>query len=91
MPQQLTNEIIAAAIQGFEAQKTRIDDQIRELRAMLPGRSEAPVAASEPAKRKRRKMSAAGRKAIAEAQRKRWAASRSQSESATPERSRAKR
>ena len=38
-------------------------------------RSGSPVPApSAPAKRSRRKMSAAGRKAIAEAQRKRWAA-----------------
>src|ERR1035441_6981311 len=33
----LTPEIITAAIVGFEAQKTRIDDQIAELRAMLSG------------------------------------------------------
>ena len=39
---------------------------------MLSGGTTEP-AAPEPTKRKRRKMSAAGRKAIAEAQRKRWA------------------
>ena len=33
----LTPEIITAAIAGFEQQKTRIDAQIAELRAMLPG------------------------------------------------------
>ena len=68
----LTNEIIDAAIEGFEAQKRRIDDQIAELRAM---RSGSP-AVSAPAMQPRRKMSAAGRKAIAEAQRKRWAAAK---------------
>ena len=72
--QKLTNEIIAAAIEGFEAQKGRIDEQIGELRAMLSGgRSETAVAPTVPPKRKRR-MSAAGRRAIAEATRKRWAA-----------------
>jgi hypothetical protein len=70
MPPKLTNEIIDAAIEGFEAQKRRIDEQIAELRGM---RSGSPVA-SAPEKQPRRKMSAAGRKAIAEAQRKRWAA-----------------
>jgi hypothetical protein len=70
----LTNEIITAAIEGFEAHKTRIDGQIAELRALLTGGPAESAAAPEPAKRARRKMSAAGRKAIAVAQRKRWAA-----------------
>src|SRR4051812_44490082 len=75
MPPTLTNAIIDAAIEGFEAQKRRLDDQISELRAM---RSGAPVA-SAPAKQPRRRISAAGRKAIAEAQRKRWAAQKGES------------
>ena|ERR1035437_6659150 len=70
--QKLTSEIIAAAIQGFEVQKQRIDSKIAELRAMLPGGHTEPTVAPEPTKRKRRKMSAAGRARIAEAQRKRW-------------------
>jgi hypothetical protein len=69
----LTNQIINAAILGFEAQKRHIDTEIAELRAMQSGASTAPVAAPGLPKQKRRKMSAAGRKAIAEAQRKRWA------------------
>ena len=76
MPKQLTPEIINAAIVGFEQQKLRIDAQVAELRAMLSGSPAEPAASSEPTTRKRRKMSAAGRKAIAEAQRKRWAASK---------------
>src|SRR4051794_40277391 len=78
MPPKLTNEIIDAAIEGFEQQKRRIDQQISELRAVRSG-SPAQLA-SAPAKQPRRKMSAAGRKAIAEAQRKRWAASKGQAE-----------
>ena len=75
MPPKLTSEIIDAAIAGFEAQKRRIDDRIAELRAMGSGSpAQSPSASAKPP---RRKMSAAGRKAIAEAQRKRWAASNS--------------
>jgi hypothetical protein len=73
----LTTEILTAAILGMEAQKEKLDAKIAELRSLLTGGSaETPAAAQEPAKRKRRKMSAAGRKAIAEAQRKRWAESK---------------
>ena len=34
----LTADIITAAIEGFDFQKRWIDEQIAELRAMLPGR-----------------------------------------------------
>ena len=69
-----TSEVIAAAIEGFEAQKRHIDEQIAELRQLqAPAASEAT--SRTPRKRKRR-MSAAGRKAIADATRKRWAAVR---------------
>jgi len=94
MPTRLTNEIIAAAIDGFEGQKKRIDQQIAELRAMLSGKTAEAAATPEAPKRKRRRMSAAGRKAVAEAQRKRWARIRGESEPsapATPELPKAKR
>jgi hypothetical protein len=64
----LTKEIIDAAILGFEEQKRRIDAQIAELQGMRNGRGQLAVLSTQP------RMSAAGRKAIAEAQRKRWAA-----------------
>ena len=67
----LTNEIIDAAISGFEEQRRRLDEQIAELRGMRTGATQTAPPASGPP---RRKMSAAGRKAIAAAQRKRWAA-----------------
>jgi hypothetical protein len=69
---QVDAAVIRLALRQREAQKTRIDGQIAELRALLTG-GPADAAAPEPPKRGRRKMSAAGRKAIAEAQRKRWA------------------
>src|ERR1035438_5583286 len=82
----LTPEIITAAIDGFEAQKTRIDTQITELRALLSGAGPIETAAtSEPATPKRRKMSAAARKRIGDAQRKRWAKSKKAAEPSAPE------
>ena len=81
----LSAEIITAAIQGFEFQKTSIDGKIAELKAMLSGGTTQTAATPEPTKRKRRKMSAAGRARIAAAQRKRWAASKVQAEAAKPE------
>jgi hypothetical protein len=43
----LTNEIIIAAITGFESQKTKIDAQIAELRAMLSAGPAGPTATPE--------------------------------------------
>ena len=72
MPTQKFNTaILLAAIEGFEQQKLRIDAQIAELRAMLPG---GPVVTPEAPIAKRRPMSAAARKRMSEAQTKRWAA-----------------
>ena len=82
MPPKLTNEIITAAIDGYELQKARIDSKIAELRSLLPAGSAPAAAAPEPTMGKRRTMFAAARKRIGEAQRKRWAASRGKSEPA---------
>jgi hypothetical protein len=70
MPEKLSQEIISAAIEGFEAQKVRIDAQIAELRASLSGPGTETVSSSAPLKR--RTMSASARGRIAAAQRKRW-------------------
>jgi hypothetical protein len=75
----LTPEIIEAAIDGLEAKKQRIDVQIAELRAMLSPSSNGSAPAAQPTVRKKSGMSAAGRQAIAEAQRKRWASAKGQS------------
>ena len=69
----IDHEVLAAAIEGFEAQKKRLDAQIAEIRQQLTG-GRAELAATPEPGRKRRKVSAAGRKRMAEAQRKRWAA-----------------
>ena len=79
MSKKLTREIINAAIDGFRAQKSRLDQRIAELRTMLNGGSPQVATASEPAPRKRRKMSAAARHRIAKAQKARWAKVRDES------------
>lgn len=79
MPQRLTNEIIAAAIAGFEAQKTHIDSQIAELRAMLTGQPAKQTPAPETPAPKR-KVSAAARRKMALAQKRRWEKVKEQSE-----------
>jgi hypothetical protein len=78
MPTKLTTEILTAAIEGLEIQKTRINAQIGEIRQMLGGGSRSSGAPSPSPLRKRRKMSKAGRAAIAAAQRKRWAETKKQ-------------
>src|ERR1035438_5184044 len=80
----LTPEILTAAIEGFEQQKLRIDAQIAELRVMLSGGRTKPAAAPEVPKGKRRKMSAAARKRIGDAQRKRWSESKGTKQPAAP-------
>jgi hypothetical protein len=70
--QRLTNEIIIAAIEGFEAQKKRIDAQIAELRSFLTGGHEETTAAPG-ATGKRGRFSDAARLRMKEAQQRRWA------------------
>ena len=59
--------ILAAALIGFEHQRSEIEEKIAELRRQIDGR------VAEPAP-ERGRMSAGGRQRIAAAQRKRWAA-----------------
>jgi hypothetical protein len=87
----LTTELIAAAIEGYESQRARIDQKIAELRAMLHGGRPEPATTPEGSPRKRRKLSAAGRARIAEAQRKRWAEAKRATEPAPLETSKPKR
>ena len=70
--QKLNTAILLAAIEGFEQQKLRIDTQIAGLRAMLSPDTR-PVVTPETPITKRRPMSAAARKRMSDAQRKRWA------------------
>lgn len=74
---------LQAALEGLELQKQRIEDQIRQVRQMLGGRSKASTAAAAPAEkpaRKKRVLSEAARKRIAAAQKRRWANFRKEQE-----------
>jgi dihydrodipicolinate synthase/N-acetylneuraminate lyase len=81
--------LLQAALEGLQAQKERIEEQIREVQSMLGGRSgPRAVAAAEAGKagatptRKRRPLSEAARKRIAAAQKRRWAAFRKEQKAA---------
>lgn len=69
--------LLAAALEGLELQKTRIEDQIAQIRSALGkggSKRKAEAAAKPPLKvGRKRKLSAAARKRIAAAQKKRWA------------------
>lgn len=72
MPRQKQREtIILAAIEGFKSQKSRINQQIAELKSMLHGgNTNAATPSQGPGGR--RQLSAAARRRIAQAQRERW-------------------
>ena len=71
------SELLKAALEGLQAQKTRIEEQIGQVQAMLgqrrgrPPAAAAPAAAEKPAHKRR--LSVAARKHIAAAQKRRWA------------------
>ena len=85
----LDRDVLTAALEGLEAQKRKIEEQLGQVRSMLGGgaarrgrppksaRAEqdgtAPAAAGR-GRRKRRKLSAEARARISAAQKKRWAA-----------------
>jgi hypothetical protein len=68
--------LLQAALEGLGLQRARIDEEIKNVQAMLSGK--APKAAPEPAPAKsssssKRELSPAARARIAAAQKKRWA------------------
>ncbi len=64
---------LAMALVGYEIEKQKVEEKIREIRAQLAGVKAGAGAAKAGAPRHRRPLSAAARKRIADAQRKRWA------------------
>jgi len=65
--------MLQAALYGYQVQKEKIDEKIRELQAELKGKA-APAAVKKVRKvRVKRTMSPAARARIAAAQKKRWA------------------
>ncbi len=73
----VNQELLSAALLGLEAQRKKIEEQIREVQAMLGRRPGRQAAASQAAPAKsatrRRQLSPAARKRIAAAQKRRWA------------------
>ena len=70
-------ELLEAALIGFQHKRDKVEQKIAELRSQIGGTSAsrpAPAAASGASAPKKRTMSAAARKRIAQAQKKRWAA-----------------
>ena len=67
----LTNDILAAALIGFEEQKIQLDTKIAEIQQMLDGGHSEPAVSTATAK-PRKKFSAATRKKMAAAQRARY-------------------
>jgi hypothetical protein len=68
------HSLLTAALEGLELQKRRIEDQIQEVRLLLgkgTGRRGRPPGSGHKSGRVR--MSAAARKRIAAAQKRRWA------------------
>ena len=80
--------LLAAALEGLELQRQRVDAQIATVRSMMAGRKAPAVAATASAtkapkapkaakaNRKKRVLSEEARSRIAAAQKKRWAAFR---------------
>ncbi len=72
--------ILAAALEGLESQKKRLEEQIASVRAMIggrPARAAAPEAApAQTGSRRKRNLSPEARERIAAAQKRRWAAFR---------------
>ena len=69
--------MLAMALVGYELEKKKIDEKIKEIRAALGGKTATTESsATDNEKPKRRRLSAAARKRISVAQKKRWAENR---------------
>src|SRR6266700_253284 len=87
----LTNDILAAAIEGFLVQKQRLDEKISEIRQILDGGSRTEATATTDISKPRRKRSAAVRRKMALAQRARFDKLRQDSEPTQAESAKPKR
>jgi hypothetical protein len=74
------------ALVGYELERRKIEDRIREIQAKLKGKhTTAPPAAAEKKPAVKRFLSAEARKRIAAAQKKRWAEHRKRAAAAAKE------
>ena len=80
-------ELLAAALVGYEQQRSEIVQKISDIQRQLGGRAEhnghGALAETEAEPARKRNMSAAARRRIAAAQKKRWAAYRKAEKPAT--------
>jgi|ERR1039458_3924579 6-phosphogluconate dehydrogenase len=91
MRRELDNSLLEMALVGYQAKRDEVVQKMADIERQL-GAASAPVVERTDEGKPKRRISAAGRRAIAEAQRKRWAASRKTAESPkTPEAPKAKR
>jgi hypothetical protein len=74
--------LLEAALYGYQHQRDNIEAKMAEIRGLLSGKSAtgSTGASASDAPIKKRTMSAAGRRRIAAAQRKRWAAQKATGE-----------
>lgn len=79
--------ILQAALAGLEARRQRIDDQIATVRSMIGGQAAGKPAPAGIAPKKRT-LSAAARKRIAVAQRRRWRALKKAKKQSAPKKRR---
>jgi hypothetical protein len=90
MTQPLTTEILNAALENLTARRHQIDEQIAEVRRLLGGGRNGASAESKPTGPKHH-ISAAGKRAIAAAQRRRWAEQKAAAGTGTAKAKRPKR
>jgi hypothetical protein len=66
----MERDLIEAAIRGYQEQLRLIDVKVAQISRQMAGKS---VAAGVETRKRKHKISAAGRKRISEAQKRRWA------------------
>ena len=87
---ELSTQVLEAALSGLQAQKERVEGYILEVQSAIQGQGQPQKSAaratqaSEP-ERKRRIISAAAKKRIALAQKKRWAEFHAKKKAEVPE------
>ena len=76
-PAHMDTSTLAAVLENLRIQRDMLDRQIERVEGLMAGQQSAPAKSDAPKPaRKKRVMSEAGREAIAQAAKKRWAALR---------------
>jgi hypothetical protein len=93
MRRQIDNSILEMALVGYSAKRNEVVQKMADIQRQLGGRASASVTIQTAEPKLKHHINAAGRARIAEAQRRRWAASKSAESPAqpTPELSKPKR